>query len=376
MSNNTKHRAGPQPQPNACRVQEATTNGNPQTTAPPAHKKAAIRRITLPGNDTPGDSLSPSAGKGVFDIAKSLQEIAATAPALPGIVKALQGLTLKDSALCRVQEAAAACISLSAAPAGIKRQIEFLASLKIDAIPGLLPNIAAVFAELVKYYSNSIDKEYYDLFVENTEQQKVIDKQQTQLDLARAVFKAAGLDFDSFVETAPNSLAAVLSNHLAGPQSGLRQPDSLEYQPGTATPPATPQPGRLLQDATIVRDFYPDITSAQINAVYNALPPDFGATPEQIKELFNTPIEMSRPIKTKNCYAAALLYKLQENRLINRTDYAKIADRCNCFENKRGKITAKQLITAKYDILNNSYNNTLKRFAKIDTIKKEDTIKQ
>lgn len=364
MSNNTKHRAGPQPQPNARRVQEATTNGNPQTAAPPAHKKATIRRITLPGDDTPGESLNPSAGKGLFDIAKSLQELAATAPALPGIIKALQGLTLKDSTLSRVQEAAAACISLSAAPAEIKRQIEYLASLKIDAIPGLPPNdnIAAVFAGLVSYYSNSIDKDYYDLFVENTELKK-------QLDLARALFNAAGLDFDSFVKTAPNSLAAVLSNHLAGPQSGHPQPDNLEYQPGIATPPAASQPGSPLQDATFISDFYPDITSEQISAVYNALPHDFGATPEQIKELFNTPIEMSKPIKTKIRYAAALLYKLHFNKFIGRADYAIIAERCRCFENSRGNTTAKQLKDAKYDMLHNKLYNTLDRFKGIDKIK-------
>ena len=224
-----------------------------------------------------------------------------------------------------MQEAAVFCLQQTAGPQQIRQQIGYFANItkaQFSAFDNEAIQRAA--AEIAAYYDTH-RAEY------------------AEFEQEAAARLAAEQEANKAKET-----AAALKNELIKARAEIdlfRAAINLQKLLDAETPAPQPQqPGHKKQ---CKKDFAPDITPAEISAIFNGLPQDFNPTKAQFSALFNRPIEMPTPIETTPSLAAALLATLYAAGFIQTAKYAAIASARKCFIYKGRNMTAKQLRDAK-----------------------------
>ena len=348
MSNSTNTpAAGPQYQPEtlnpgqdaAGAVSQSGTASATRPAGPQQPRRATIRRATLPGQDATAAAFEPPKIAKALQAAQTLPDMLDKAARLasafepPKIAKALQAAPNWPGLLFGLQDAAAACLSISAAPAGILAQINYFASIKIDSFSSItgqmFAEMNAANDKITAYFRAELETNpyYFELVAEKEAAQEaaaraIAEKEATAAELAKTraeleLYKAA-VNLQEVIKQLPAPATA------AGPQPGHPQ-----------------QPRRA--------DFMPSISNNEILLIYDNLPEDFKSktTPAQFAALFEKPIKMPAPIETTPARAAALLAALYNADFIKAAQYAAAAAACKCFKFNGKIITATQLHRAK-----------------------------
>lgn len=373
MSNNPKQPGGLEYQPAALNTgqdaagavsqsgQDLQTQATGDTAAgPQPPRRAIIRRATLPGQDATGDSLSNPAGPGLLDIVAGLQKAAApfavpdivaglqkTASKynISGIAAALQKVTsLQDAALLQVKTAAAVCISINATPAGIIRQIDYFARLRLSYIGEKsagrgLTKANRFAADIRAYFLAELETNpyYFDIVAQKEAAEKAAERAKAENEATAAELDRCQAELSLF--EAAGYYIEIHGDSVTIGRRGQPQPESKAR---------TPRP---------LADFKLKTNRAYLKAVYKGLPPDFKPKEALFYALLENPKSMPAPIRAKPGQVAAFFHTLldTEVQFIGNKQFAAIAEQNKCFVNIDGRpMKAKNISQALARILHDS----------------------
>ena len=291
-----------------------------------------------------GVAVIQSKIKPLQDFAEQMQGRAALLiEQMPGATLAAELSALQEqiTPLCK---AAANCLELSAGPQSIRPQIAYFAQIAkaqftafdTETIQKAAAGITAYYeahrAEIAEFEQEAAARLAAEQEAETakaTARKEAAARLAAEQEARRYISELEKTRAELALYRAAVDLQKILQE-AAGPQPG--NPATLSKQPAPIQPRA---------------DFSPEITPAEISAIFDGLPQDFRPTKAQFSALFGRPVTMPAPIETTPGRAAALLSALYAAGFIQTAKYATIATARQCFKYNGRIITAKQLRDAK-----------------------------